>query len=354
MIDWLSSMSQTFEYYEVDPGTWKDKRRLTKMLSSSVKRDITTETLESASFLTTELFNECYIRVYLIAIQNGVRYKECLGTFLVQTPSYSFDGKVSSYSLDAYSPLLELKDVKPDMGFTIMKDAAIMDQVYSRTKEHLRAPVIKPTSSVTMPSNYTAESDDTWLSYLIAAQNAANYYYLLDDYGRVLFAPVQDIDSVKPVWTYDDGNSSILYAPISDDYDLYGIPNVVEVVYTKSNGTILQSRVENNNSSSPTSIKSRGREVLHREVNPTIAGEVEQGYIDLYAKNTLKNFNILQHTLSYSHGYCGTRIGDVVRLNYERAGIKNVKAKIISQSIDCKEGCVVNETAMYATNMWKE
>ena len=28
MTDWLSSMQQTFEYYIVDPGTWKDVKLL--------------------------------------------------------------------------------------------------------------------------------------------------------------------------------------------------------------------------------------------------------------------------------------------------------------------------------------
>ena len=36
MIDWSESMQQTFEYYEVDPNTWKDKRLLDFVKSSSI------------------------------------------------------------------------------------------------------------------------------------------------------------------------------------------------------------------------------------------------------------------------------------------------------------------------------
>ena len=53
--------------------------------------------------------------------------------------------------------------------------------------------------------------------------------------GRILFAPEQDVSSLQPIWTYNDDNSSILYSDISVDHDLYGIPNVVEVVYSKYN-----------------------------------------------------------------------------------------------------------------------
>lgn len=105
MIDWHESMEQTFEYYVVDPGTWKDKQKLdTVKPGSTIKRDSKSDTLGSASIKITGLVGECYIRAYLIAIQNGVTYKEPLGTFLVQTPSSSFDGNVKSVTLDAYTP----------------------------------------------------------------------------------------------------------------------------------------------------------------------------------------------------------------------------------------------------------
>ena len=36
MVDWLSSMQQTFEYYIVDPGTWKDVKKIDNVLSLSL------------------------------------------------------------------------------------------------------------------------------------------------------------------------------------------------------------------------------------------------------------------------------------------------------------------------------
>ena len=70
MIDWHESMEQTFEYYVVDPGTWKDKQKLdTVKPGSTIKRDSKSDTLGSASIKITGLVGECYIRAYLIAIQ---------------------------------------------------------------------------------------------------------------------------------------------------------------------------------------------------------------------------------------------------------------------------------------------
>ena len=103
MPDWTKAMKQTFEYYVVDPGTWKDAKRIQNVISSSITRDAETETLGSLTLDIAEPLGECYVRVYLVTIQNGIKEKLPLGTFIVQTPSYDFDGKVKSVKLDAYT-----------------------------------------------------------------------------------------------------------------------------------------------------------------------------------------------------------------------------------------------------------
>ena len=99
MADWTSTMQQTFEYYIVDPGTWKDVRKIDTVISSRISRDLEAETLGSASVSITESLGECYIRIYLVTIQNGIREKHPLGTYMVQTPSYSFNGKVKNITI---------------------------------------------------------------------------------------------------------------------------------------------------------------------------------------------------------------------------------------------------------------
>ena len=126
MPDWTKSMQQTFEYYIVDPGTWKDSRQLKNVKKSTINRDYDSETLGSATIDITESVGECYIRVYLITIQNGIKEKHPLGTFLVQTPSSSFNGKVREVSMDAYTPLLELKENPTPVGYSLLKGDNIM------------------------------------------------------------------------------------------------------------------------------------------------------------------------------------------------------------------------------------
>ena len=66
----------------------------------------------------------------------------------------------------------------------------------------------------------------------------------------------------------------------------------------------------------------------------------------------LRDLSTLEYTVSYTHGYCPVRLGDCVRLNYERAGITNVKAKVISQTIKCTPGCSVTEKAVFTKRLW--
>ena len=352
MPDWSKSMQQTFEYCIVDPGTWKDIKKLDTVKSCSITWDSDTDTLGSATIDATETLGECYIRVYLVTIQNGLRERHPLGTFMVQTPSSTFDGKIRTVSMDAYTPLIELKEKQPPLGYSILKDANIMDMAYQLTAENLRAPVVRTKNADKLYYDFISETDDTWITFISDFIANAKCSFGLDELGRVLFVPAQDTASLQPLMTFDDSNSSILYPEISMDHDLYKLPNVVEVIY--SNGSKHHyARAVNNDANSPISTINRGREIVYRETDPSFAGEPTDDQIDAYAQQLLRKMSSIEYTVSYSHGYCGVRLGDCVRLNYKRAGITNVKAKIISQSIKCEPGCPVTEKAVFTTKLWR-
>lgn len=353
MADWLSSMQQTFEYYIVDPATWKEYKMLDNVKSCSITRDAEAETLGSATIDVTNSVGECYIRVYLITIQNGVKERHPLGTFLVQTPSSSFDGKMQNVAMDAYTPLLELKESQPPLGYSIPKNDNIMDMAYRLVREHARAPVIEAVSSTTLYYDFVADpNSDTWLSFLTDLIANAKYTFSLDEMGRILFSPKQDTASLQPVWTYDDDNSSILYPELNMDHDLYGIPNVVEVIYSNGHDSYY-AKVVNNDDNSPISTVNRGREIVHRVTDPDIIGDPTQNQIQTYAEGLLREMSSLEYTITYTHAYCPVRIGDCVRLNYARAGMTDIKAKVISQDIKCEPGCPVTEKAVFTTSLWR-
>lgn len=351
-IDWSESMEQSFEYYEVDPNTWKDIRKIENVKSCTIDRDESSDTLGSASISIVDTLGETYIRAYLLIRQNGNNFRVTLGTFLVQTPSSDFDGKNRNVTMDCYTPLLELKENPPPLGYTLMKGENIMERAYEICRENCRAPVVETKLEKVLEANFVSNTDDTWLVFLQDLLAQAKYKFYLDEEGKILFAPIQKIEQLKPVWTFNDDNSSILYPDINLEHDLYGIPNVVEVVC--STGTeMYTARIVNDDPNSPTSTVNRGREILYRETSPNIQGIPSVEQINEYAEALLEELSSVEYQVSYKHGYCPVRVGDCVRLNYERADLKDVKAKVISQSINCETSCSVDETAVFTRKLWK-
>jgi hypothetical protein len=287
----------------------------------------------------------------MVTNQNGIKERFPMGTYLIQTPAYGFDGKVKNITLDAYTPLLELKENQPPLGYSILEGENIMDMAYRLIRENGRAPVVSLTDNTKLFFDFVANTDDTWMTFLNDLIANAKFSLGLDELGRVIFNPIQTVNSMQPIWTYDDTNSSILYPEIEVKQDLYGIPNVVEVIFS-SNKQYQYVKVVNDDPNSPTSTINRGREITHRVTNPSTLGNPTVEQLKEYGTQVLKELSSLEYRITYKHGYCPVRIGDCVRLNYEKAGLVNVKAKVISQSIDCVPGCPVSETAIYTNQLW--
>ena len=352
MPDWTRSMQQTFEYYVVNPNTWKDQQRLTTVTGSSITRDKDAETLGSATLDTTEIIDECYVRIYLVTIQNGIKEKHPLATVLVQSPNINYDGKINSTSLDAYTPLIELKENEPPLGYSVLKDENIMKRAYNLMSENMRGPVVETESDEKLIDDFVSNTDDTWLSFNDALIYNANYELGLDELGKVIFLPIQELKALQPIWTYNNDNSSILYPEVEVDYDIFGIPNVVEVWYYTDEEDLV-GRAVNDKGDSPVSTVRRGREIVRRVINPDLPGIPSQAQVQEYAERLLEQLSTIERTISYKHAYCPVRLGDCVRLNYPQAGIDNIKAKVIYQSIQCEPGCPVSEKAVFSDNLWK-
>jgi hypothetical protein len=170
--------------------------------------------------------------------------------------------------------------------------------------------------------------------------------------GRILFSPKQDTASLQPVFTYDDGNSSILHPELNLDHDLFDIPNMVEVVYS-TDSFCYSATATNDDPNSPISTINRGRVIKRRITNPDMVGEPSEHQVQEYANQLLEELSTLEYTVSYTHAYCPVRVGDCVRLNYSRAGMNGVKAKVVYQSIKCETGCQVTEKAVITTKLWR-
>ena len=352
MVDWTASMTQTYEFWTVDPISWADRSKIDVIISGSMDRDAETDTLQSASLKSTELINETYIRVYMIIGQNGMIYKETLGTFLFISPKDSFDGKCHTYDIDGYSPLIELKEKLVPIGYSLHKNANIMQNAGKIIQDNMRGPVVFADDTTELSEEFVANNDDNWLTYNRDLIARAKYKYDMDADGTLIFAPIQDLDSLQPRFYFNDDNSSILLPSITIDRDIYDIPNVLEVIYSNDDAYVYSEAV-NEDEDSPTSTVNRGRRIVKRISDPELPGIPTQEQLDKYAVQLLKDLSSVEYKVSYTHGYCPVRVNDCVLLNYERAGLNNVKAKVISQNIPFESGCTVTETAIFPMKLWR-
>ena len=354
MIDWTKSMQQTFEYYIVDPATWGDVEPITTVKDCVITRDLSLDTLGSATIECDDDLNDKYVRAYLIAIQDGETDKIPLGTHICQTPSTSFDGKRHSINHDGYTPLIELKENPMPMGFTAKKGAVAMTVAQNILDSNsLRAPVIPGSNATKLTGDFLADENETRLSYITDLLKTINYYLGLDELGKVIFMPNKDLAAMKPVWTYGDDNSSILYPDFDTSRDIFGIPNKVEVIYSSSKGAPLIATAENKDPTSIVSYQSRGRWITYRETNPDVVDGVNLANLKQYAHQKLVDLSTVDYQITYKHGYCPVRLGDCVRFDYRRANFFNENARVIRQVIRCEPGCPVEETAVLTSYLWK-
>lgn len=349
MADWTRSMKQRWAYYEVSPKTWLDARELTSVSSCRITRDMESDIRESATFdLDGRLSDEAWIRVYLEIEQDGAAERMAVGTFLCQTPSLRVDGPVLSSSVDAYSSLLELSDDRPPVGFACKGD--VLANLESIVEGASHAP-FQGWGTKSLTAHVVAEEDDTWLSYCRALAASAGCDIQCDEYGRIVMEPMKDISALRPVWTFEDGNSSILLPDIEETFDWFGLPNVCEVVWSEDARQLTGTAI-NKDPASLTSTVSRGRRVVLRSMNPEELDEgCTQAEVNALAGKMLAEASAVEREYAISHGFCPVRVGDCVRLRYVRHGIDAI-AEVVSQEIECATGATVRSVLRVTERMW--
>lgn len=349
MIDWTRPMYQSFEYYKVDPGTWSDMEQITSITSCTIDYDISSNTIVSANVESYGALGEWYVRVYLVADQRGEIIKEPLGTFFLQTPNDNYDGSNHKVSYDGYGPLIELNWSYPPMGYYVEKYTDIIRTVMDLTDDNSRAIVYESDLFEYIGYDFVCDPSESWLTYLSGLLNEVGYSYSTYGDGIISIVSIEDIFSNSIAWVYTDDNSSIIYPEVTIDGDLFSVPNVVEIVYTQ-NEKYFFSRAVNDNKNSPISVVNRGYELVHRITDPSLYGTVTQHDVDEYAKTVLEEVSTIEYTLTYSHAYNGVRINDYVIIDYQAAGLTNIQAKVVAQSISCQASCPVQETVKYKRN----
>ena len=352
MIDWTAGMKQWYEYWEVSPVSWADIRMLDNVSGGSIMRNTSNVSLGSASFKMTDFIGEMYIRTYLCVEQNHESQKVCLGTHLVQSPNTAFNGKVSTVNATAYTPLIELKENYPPIFYTIPKGTEIISWIYNSVTNNSRIRVERNTEwEVYSKYDYVANTDDTWLDFIVSVMRQNNISYGITPEGVFYIYEAFKYDRCPSTYFFTTDDKSIILPNVSYTQDIYNIPNVVEVYTSNAKGYNCVRII--NDGPNATSVTARGREIVYRETSPSILGIPSDEEITIYATKLLESLSTIKVELSFEHAYVPeVNIGDTITIDYPEAGIFGQKALVLDQQLDCSQGLIVSTTASFERQYW--
>ena len=303
-MDWSKGYTAKYIARLIDRTSFNDMEEI-PIVSGSISRDITSNLLESATIETHERIDEQWMRIYMIATQNGGSERIPLFTGLASSPARDINGGQDKYSVDLYSVLKPAADCMVPLGYYLPSGVqgeslikALFDKVGIRLQSQFGSGVL------TAP--IVAEAGETYLSLAMQVLKAIGWYMYITGDGRVQMKPYE----TEPVTAFDTEHDAI-EPEIRDTKDMFSCPNVLRV--TAGNYTTT---VKDENS-----IRDRGREVWAQEKIDLVSGTS----LTAYAMSRLVELQSPSRELEYTRRfYPDVRPGDAIRITCPRQRINGI------------------------------
>lgn len=279
---------------------------------------------DGIDFLNDQIQINCYI--------NDTKYS--LGKFLISSPRREIgsSGEVTRVC-DCYSKLLILDEDKLEIRKVLPAGTNVIAEVKR---------ILQPFGDINIPDNAGLTSTvREWeigtplLDVVNDLLATANYTSLRTDSLGRWKSDIYVIPTSREIEvTYIDNEASIIYQDLTEDIDIFNVPNVI-IRYTNDPdiNPPLIAKYENNSNYSPTSIQARGRRIVD-------AKEVMDA-TDLQTLQDITKRDAYELTDKYSHVEFSTAINpahDYLTCLYLKCYDIDSKFIETSWSIDCKTG----------------
>lgn len=328
---WESGFSATYKVYRVDPVTWEDRDEI-PVIDGSITRDIEDSIADTASLTVTEPIGETWVRVYLIAEQDGGSVRVPLFTGLTSSPTRTLTGERVTYSVDCYGRLKLAADKLVPLGYYVAAGARGAETIADLLgMVGIRAEV-SVASSVVM-DYIIAESGETILTMSQKIASAIGWQIRVDGRGDVSIMPPSD--EIRATFSNDH---DVLELSVTDTDDWYECPNVLRVTSGSQAVTVYD-----DDPASPLSVQARGREIWAEE-SVQIADKSE---LPVYARNRLQEKQRHVRVVSYTRRFDPDVFpGDLVGVSYPQAGLTGV-IRVKNQTISLTYGARTDEEAYF-------
>lgn len=249
-----------------------------------------------------------------------------LGIFLLSSPTRSDQNKNVYRDVEAYDGLLVLKDDKFETRYTITagtnyRDAAISILASAGITKHN----IEQTDKV-LPNDFDFEPGTEKLYAVNELLRQINFNQLfVDVYGYYTSSTYRSPSVLSAEYTYADNSLSITYSGMTEELDLFNVPNKWTVVCSNPESEPLVSSYTNESLESPTSTVNRGRTIVdYREIDNIADQQSLDAYVQRIAFEASQIYGKLEFetAINPSHDFA-----DVLQINYSPLGISDKYAE---------------------------
>lgn len=340
-MDWRKGYISTFRLYSVDQSTWGDGSEIYGLASASITKDSESSLIEDASISIDGSPIKGYVRVVLEAKNNSEMSRVDLGTFLVTTPRKSITANRITCEMECYSVLKPAADKELPIGWYFPEGGDPIAGACELLSEVLDCPVISTESGLRTDNVKIAENNETYLSMAQYLLNDTKWYISIDGKGQVTIK--QETDNI--VKMFDTLENDVIMPDITDESDIYNIPNVLRVSDGYGNYEIIR----NTDEDSETSIDNLGwekwsSEQLSLDYDETLIGKANEKMEEL-SKSTRK--------ISYPREFDpDVNLNDLVLYLLPHQGIIG-SFRVVSQSLTIGEGVQVKEISKFESKNWR-
>lgn len=329
MINYSNGISATYYAARVNPQTWSDAGEIS-IISGSITKKAGSDLVQSADITVSEdIGTEAWIRVYMIAEQGGAKERVPLFTGIVSSPARNIKGAQETRKLDCYSVLKVAADILLPIGW-FAPARTNGGELIRILLSDLPCPVEVDEGSPNIISSFVAGNNDSKLSVAQEIAEAINWQIKVRGDGSVRICP-------KPLTisgTFDNIENDIIETSVTDERDIFKVPNVLRVTLGGSAAT-----ARDDDPDSVYSTVNRGREIWAQEDAKLAAGES----LGEFAIRRLKELQNPSRKLDYTRRFQpDVDVNDLVSIVYPKQNIGDV-FRVQSQTITLSHGAKVKE-----------
>lgn len=345
-INWSKGYSCTWRIYVVSPDTWADDAIIGGLESAEVERSYEGDAplIESGSFDVTypigEAWNEKYLRLVMVAEQDGIRERVEVCTLLCASASGEIDKGADKIKITGRSVLYPASVASVKIGAFAPAGSNGVEEAANLLREVIGAPV-ETQGSFKLSSHVIYDTGQTVLSAVWTLLDAGGFGIRILGNGTVRIAKLP----TSPVMTLNQTNVRLMHTGVGHELDWSTVPNRYIAV---EGGKV--SIATNDNLKSPTSIPVRG---YRHDIVDTSPVRVRGETLEAYCSRKLEENSVVFDNRSWSREWWPDVVpGDIIRVSLRAYDIEG-DFRIIRQSLKCEHGIVVDEQVRKEVYSWQ-